>query len=331
MDNYTFFLSQVLNNPVLVKAVEELAADDVLNLVDLKWKERLENNFIYQEFCSSAKDLFSGKSVTNSMYKFQNVKNLPLKVLVAAECLLPKKYNNNDISVYLSTLDCKPLKAIARAMHSDYDADINLSDDFKFKFNMCSLLSCVECKLSSIKFQERGYTVSNVNQPCIQDTRIFDGKEITNLFISHIKTMFRSKFMALLTIKIDSRYNYMADNETQYRISGKILDIIAFQESKLVPSKPIKLGDLLQVDGENNQPMEETVFELPDEILPCKKEECEIIPREEDEMFPRKREEDEMLSRKRELEEDEVLEAIPKNKKKSKVELKVEQCEEFII
>lgn len=250
MASYRDLVSKVLSNETLVKAANNLVDDNCLNLVAEDWLSRLQNNIAYQNYSYQSEKLWKLSFSTDHCY-CEESKNPDFYVVLVATCTIQKPYKNkssqsNNRNANLIVVDSEPLNKIARVMTSDLGPDVNISNDFKFSFEMCSLIECKNCSEFAKKFRKAGYDINRITQPCISDTQIFDGEHVVNRFYSQIENIYTDTFLAVLRLKINVRYLLKEDNV--YRISGNILDFIGFRENKLRPTKKVNLGSLIEFE-----------------------------------------------------------------------------------
>lgn len=250
MDSYDDLVSNVLANEILVDVTNNLVDEHCLNLVADDWLSRLENNITYQNYSTHSKDLWK-PSYSTDHCDCEKSKHSNFQVVLVAACNFLKPYKKKtsksiDRNVYLNVVNSEPLTKLARAMTSDLGSDIEISNDFKFSFGECSLIGCCKCSKFAQKFQKAGYTISRVFQPCISDTKIFDGEHVVNRFYSQMEAMYTDTFLAVLRLQINVRY-YLKEKK-YYRISGNILDFVGFHQNKLRSIKKVELGPLIQFE-----------------------------------------------------------------------------------
>lgn len=283
MDSYDSLLHSILENSVLSEAIDDLDSrfPDALNLIDLNWEERLENNLTYKDLHENVKTLYRPEFSYGDISKFQFL-NKKFPILVVSQCRFQKPYPQKDKvpdnRVYINTINSKPLENIATAMTCDLK-NISFANEFKFNIPLCSPLSCSICKEKSQYFKEKGYVIDKISQPCIADTKVFDGEGIFNYFTSQIEDMFSSNFVALLSLEITNRYTFKREHETFYRISGKILEMIVFRESKLYEPKLINLAPIIHNECNilSESTENEDAFQLPTVKRPMDEEDEDII------------------------------------------------------
>lgn len=258
MARYSDLVSKVLANNILANAAKQMADIEdsdkpTLDLVTKDWIFRLENDVVYQDCQFDAIPV--RRSLTSSLlYDYETSKDVLFNITLVAYCRFLKHFKGKSNSLpSIIIANSEPLNKIARVMTQDFGPNINLSEEFKFNFKLCNLLSCMECSETAAKFEEKGYKLKKPNQPHICSTKLFNGKEIVNRFQSQMEDIFSQNFVALLHLKIDTRYNYTDPNNPNqkvYRIGGTVTDIIAFDEGKLNPHKEsLNLGNLTFIDA----------------------------------------------------------------------------------
>lgn len=248
VDCYSKLVSSVLNNKILVEAAAEITDEtkpSTFNFVTNDWLSRLESD----TFLQSCQLPFGKKEIVSNGYTYESVdKEKSLNITIVGYCRFLKSYDGriiNEPSIIIENSDV--LAKIAKHMTSDLGDQIKISDQFKFNFHECSILSCSVCRRSRGEFISRGYSLPKLHQPCICVTKVFDGEKIYNRFYSHMEAIFPQGFIAIMNLKIYKRYNYKSEklNQRVHRISGNVLNFIAFNEAKLdLNLDLINLGDL---------------------------------------------------------------------------------------
>lgn len=254
MDTYSQLLTQIYKNNVLAKVASDMVRENAhaLNLLSTDWEKRLDNNIVYQDLSYNNKSMFRDASPKNQQYTFEYLKP-DWNLLVAGVCRFYKSYAGQD-KMAIVVLESVPLGKIGKAVWENGD----VQDEVKFQFNLCSSLCCSLCKNACQKFERAGYEMKKVQQPCIYDTKLFDGKEVLNRFVTQMEGVFPHTFLALLKVKVDNRYGYTdAESVQNHRIGGRVLEMVAFHETKLVPMKEIDVGDLKCIDLNEKRPVEE--------------------------------------------------------------------------
>lgn len=247
MDNYLGLVSKVLANQTLAKAVDDLVDEDCLNLISEDWQSRLENNIIYQNYLDYAEKIWKESYMSEHCRMEESV--MPgFKVVLVANCQFAKPYNKrkDDSKNSLVISDSEPMFKIAHAITSDREKNRRIGTDFKFSFVDCSLINCIQCSKFAKIFSKAGYTIDQMYQPCISDTKVFNGENVINRFYSQIKSTFTDTFLAILQIEINCRY--FLESKKIYRIGGRVLDLIGFTENKLRSAKKVHLGPLVQFE-----------------------------------------------------------------------------------
>lgn len=249
MAGYSDLVTKILKNDTLAIAAKKIATDGPnLDLVCMDWAYRLENDIVFQD--CQFNPVHIGKSTGSTKYEYESSKDALFDVTLVADCRFPKLYkgkSNSSPSIIVS--NSEPLRKIAQVMMRDFGTSIKISDEFKFNFKPCSILTCNQCNVHAGRFQKMGFKLNKHNQPCIQHTLVFDGETIVNRFLSMMEDSYTQNFMAILRLKIDNRYNYTdSNNQKIYRIGGHVSEIIAFDDSKLYSAKTINLGNLAFID-----------------------------------------------------------------------------------
>lgn len=265
MDSYSNLLHHVLDTAKLREAIDQLVKDypTTVNLIAENWETRLEKNEWYRQFKKDARRCFQNSVHSPGLYHYQELnKDIECCVLVASECriLHPYEGKNGKSDISISTVNAKPLEKIARAMFSDFESTttLPLSNEFKFKFTMCSNIGCSGCSAAHDTYKQNKVRVKQMKQPCIFYTSVFDGEEFRNFFLSTIGECFPRVFNAILQIKLTSRYDYVdqESQETCYRIGGEVQEIIAFKQNVFkLSAKRFRLGNLtsLAIAAENEE------------------------------------------------------------------------------
>ena len=257
--NYSNFVSKILKNDILESAAQDIANSESdpntpsINLVSKKWNTILESNekFLHCQFISS------GKFSTDTYYEYETARETIFNVTLVANCRFVAKSeeraqrsllkHKNAIIIY----DSEPLLKIAKAMTNDVESFIPISDNHKFQFKSCNILTCDLCAQGFKYFTENGYTVQGT-QPCIAITKVFDGKNIVNRFYSQIEESFKTDFFtAIVQLKINLRYMFLDKNngnQRTYRIGGNVTNMIAFNEAKLDLVPKINLGAITAIE-----------------------------------------------------------------------------------
>lgn len=250
MDNYLSLVSKVLANQTLAKAIDDFVDEDCLNLISEDWQSRLENNIMYQNYLNFGKKMWR-KSYSSQHCEMDESVIPGLQVVLVTNCKFAKPYKHpsgriDESQNSLIISDSEPMFKIARAITSDLGTDIRIGNDFKFSFVDCSLINCIQCSKFAEIFSKAGYKIDQMYQPCISDTKVFNGESVINRFYSQIKSTFTDTFLAILRIEINARY-FLKEKKV-YRISGHVLDLIGFTENKLKSAKKICLGPLIQFE-----------------------------------------------------------------------------------
>lgn len=256
MEGYDNLVSKVLANESLANAAKNMVDEHCLNLVNPDWSTQLQNNVTYQNYIYHAKKLWKPAFSTDHC-DWEESKKDDFEIVLVATCKFLKQYKKesyypNSRRANLLVLDSEPLAKIARAMTSDLGPDVNVWKDHKFPFVECGFMACNECSEFTQKFQKAGYRVSRINQPCISDTKVFDGERVVNRFYSQMEEMFNDTFLAVLRLQLNTRYYLKKQNV--YRISGEVLDFVGFLENKLKPTKKVDLGPLIQFEYKPETP-----------------------------------------------------------------------------
>lgn len=257
MGSYSDLVSKVLKNDVLAKAAKEMSTiqssdKSTLDLVSTDWAYRLENDIVFQDFQFNPNHV--GRSTSSSInYEYETSKGVLFEVTLAGLCRFAKPYKGKPSSSPPSIIisNSEPLSKIAKVMTKDYGLNITISDEFKFQFNPCGILICKFCSDSAEKIRKLGYKLNKHNQPCIRNTFVYDGENIVNRFLSHIEESYPQNFMALVHLRINTRYNYTDQNNLNqkiHRIGGTVTNIIVFDEVKLYSYKPVNLGNLTFIE-----------------------------------------------------------------------------------
>lgn len=257
MTDYSDLVSKILKNDILATAAKQMVTAEnsdrlALDLVTTDWAYRLENDIVFQDCQFNPK--YMGKSTPSSInYEYETSKDILFDITLVGYCRFTKPYKGNKNSTPSITISkSEPLNKIARVMMHGFGSHITISDEFKFNFNPCNLLKCIDCSDNAVIFEKKGYTLPKPNQPCICTTKLFDGKEIVNRFQSHMEEAFSQTFIALLHLKINTRYNYTDPNNSNqkiYRIGGTVTEMIAFDEAKLYSRKAVNLGNLAFIES----------------------------------------------------------------------------------
>lgn len=248
MSEYTQLVELILKNEILLEEFKDILVRDpsILNLITPEWEQRLLNNRKYQDFLKNGKNMFHKPTSGDKFHNYQSLKQPDFQVLIAARCRFGKRYIQKQMPSILID-DSPPLIKISHAMLNDLVPDITVFDYFKFNLNQCSRDGCTSCFKSVKGFEELGMHVKDVPQPCIRDTRVFDGEVVVNRFLAQMESTFQREFLAILLLKPHARYGY-TNLETRienYRIAGNVIEIIAFFESRLDKQhKPVFLGTL---------------------------------------------------------------------------------------
>lgn len=244
---YSALVSRVLKNDVLVAAAKQMSEPETkaptLNLVTNNWETVIDNDL----FLQGSKFPFERKPSVTNVYNFEASSENLLNVTLVGNCRFTKPLEGKTPvapSVIIAQSD--PLIKLATIMTRDVQEEVEISEDFKFNFKECSVLTCSPCKESHAVFTKKGYALNRFHQPCICVTKVFDGENIYNRFYSFLENAFSQNFIAVLHLKINSRYSYTdkTSNRKLYRISGTVTDFVAFNEAKLDFVNPIDIGDL---------------------------------------------------------------------------------------
>lgn len=250
MDPYTSLVSRVLDVPVLKERVTDWPKDLALNLVNLDWKERLQQSILYKTLKHDAKKLYTPVRLNNG-FKVQYLQrtNLSTQIYVVGVCSVYKSYNNaykNKSHFAIQVHDCEALNMLAVAMTGDVDpTSVQLSDTAKFNFKPCSYI-CRYCQQARDQMTHNGLKLSvEVSQPCIFDIEMFNGTSVESCFAQQIKGYLQSRFVAIMHLELTTRYFYNSKNDGEVvRIGGTAIRMIAFPESNLMMSPKMSLVKL---------------------------------------------------------------------------------------
>lgn len=254
MAEYSELVTRILKNDCLVDATKRMLEREpfyksALNLLVQDWSERLENDTSFQD-CQFRPIPTRKSPAASNLYEYETSRDVLFNIVLAGYCRFSKSYDNKSARPSIIISQSEPLNKIAQVMTKDL-GPVQISEEFKFNFKECSVLSCAECSSSHAFFAGKGYKLNKTNQPCITDTKIFDGKNVFNRFESQMEDMFPNTFIAILHLKINTRYSYTDasnNNQKTYRIGGHVSDLVAFHDAKLFLTKSINLGDLTPIE-----------------------------------------------------------------------------------
>ncbi|GBM43495.1 hypothetical protein AVEN_166291-1 [Araneus ventricosus] len=180
MDAYSALVKQVLNVPLLAKHAETLAADqDVLNLITMDWKERLENHKPFQDFQHNARNMFQAEYLSrNHYFRIQQLADgvTPLKVIIAGKGKIITPYEkgitNQNLAVQLN--ESPVLAMMISAMTNDIDQKrTKVNASCKLNFKNCSMC-CQYCNSArECMIAHNIPTIFPYYQPCIVETFMF--------------------------------------------------------------------------------------------------------------------------------------------------------------
>lgn len=239
---YNAVLEEFLRHPELSKIIQQVSTKDYLNLMSLNWKDKLDNHAHYQDLKKDVSKYIQSSYSKENVYNFYNVKP-PLMVAVIAQCSFIVNKNNDKITI--SVKEYSPLTEIGKTILSDLDDFVQKVDEFRLTFGQCSVKgNCHHCS-KAFKVFGNDPTMGKIDEPCILDTQVFDGKNAYNRFLSQINSMFHGNtFFAICLVEVNSRYSYKLEEELamKYRVSGTVHHLIAFDKRKLVLNKELCLG-----------------------------------------------------------------------------------------
>ncbi|GIY03987.1 uncharacterized protein CDAR_304811 [Caerostris darwini] len=323
METYSDIAQKVLNVPELASYISHVVATtDAVNLITPSWQQDLENNITYQDFQNNSADKFRIPNPTRKgLFTIQRVKDFDkqIKVFMVAKCNTVVEYSkqkDEKTSFSIRIRDSEPLNMITKVMTNDVSKTHHVSDEFRFYMDTCNLLSCYKCKQSVQSFRKFGFKIPQTRQPCIVDTKIYDGKQILNRFGSQIQETFH-EFIGIFEIHLNMRYFYTKPvNEVEthvVRIGGTVTHLLALQESKLnfKPIETLNLGDL----GETFE------VETQETFTPIVSNKEENLFSEETRSVSAEEEKNELKRLYEEIEEEEenFIEALPEFSKKRKL------------
>lgn len=260
METYAALVEQLLSIPALAQYVST-CPDDILNLVTLDWKQRLENYALYQDFVHNSALLFREPTVSyNKIFTVQKLKETvdPLRVLVAVKCQIPRAYGDakEETTFPILLQESVVLKTLTEAMTKDMDSKLKMDDSLKVFISPCHYLSCTYCMAAMKRMNDMKQKIPSKNQPCILNTRVFDGETICNRFGSQLKGIFQNQFVAIVECTLNSRFVFENKNDAgikTVRVGGQATKLLAMRETALNPRETLVLGNMSSLCEEETE------------------------------------------------------------------------------
>lgn len=260
--SYTSQVEKVLLKEALAKKISIWANKiPCLNLVDINWKAKLENDPVYQKFSTRSKECYYSPQPnckfgpSYNMYR-QFINTPPLNVLMLMKARIDEK--SDSLSIYtMENEPCAPLNMIVKAMTSDIPLGVEIYNSIKLFMDDCDPKKCYVCTIGRKKYAEQSRTVKR-KEPCIQWTNLYDGINVVQLYGSDLKTCFsKTSFSAIVIMKLEGRtiFNRKSDRKRVLSLSGKLQRILLFDERWLTQEEdeePITIGDIASYSEDNN-------------------------------------------------------------------------------
>lgn len=259
--NYSGLLHRILQNETLNEAIENISKRTLaFNLVNENWLKLLKESPVHQAHKERTVKYSRGKKVKADNAFIRNVISPKhyYDILIAGLFYASEVEFLNEELVKKKNITfvphlCDPLVEIGKAMQETPMQ--NLHDGARLFIDTCNPILCRTCRQSHQKHKVQ----LTENNWCVLKTLVFDGETILNAFKTQLaSSMIRGgSFGAILHVHICSRTTF----NSEYKIGGKIKEMIIFQEQALYPVKNLNFGMILPFD---NQPR----IEYPDDNEP---------------------------------------------------------------
>lgn len=254
--DYSTIVQTISKLPILRQGIEQMVNRTfAVNLVVDNWKNVLEKYEVHKAHLQRNVRYSKGHACVEDKAHVRNI-------------ISPKHCYNVIVAGYFSisvlemreisfiVRQCEPLTEIGNAM-KDGNCQ-NLHDGARLFVEECNPAMCSACIKS-----HRDYNVPLCRRNwCVLKTRVFNGETINNIFKHHLEQTLTkgTVFMAVMCVQIYSRTTFGND---AYKISGKVKDMIVFQESVLSPREDLDFGLLIKT------PLPSVEYILEDAVEEC--------------------------------------------------------------